>query len=64
MRFVRGTPADQLVTIEEIGRVAAFLVSGAGAPLSGSVIYATTAFTRWRRDALDMSFPNMKGRTR
>ena len=38
------TPAGQLVTIEEIGRVAAFLVSGAGAPLSGSVIYADNGF--------------------
>lgn len=31
------TPANQLVTIEEIGRVAAFLASDAGAPLTGSV---------------------------
>lgn len=31
------TPADQLVTIEEIGRVAAFLASGAGTLLFGSV---------------------------
>ncbi|TXH13195.1 MAG: SDR family oxidoreductase, partial [Gammaproteobacteria bacterium] len=38
------TPAGQLVTIQEIGRVAAFLVSGAGAPLSGSIIYADNGF--------------------
>lgn len=35
------TPADQLVTIEEIGRVAAFLASSAGTPLFGSVIAPT-----------------------
>lgn len=34
------TPAGKLVSIEEIGRVATFLVSDAGAPLSGSVVYA------------------------
>ena len=38
------TPAGQLVTIQEIGRVAAFLASGAGAPLSGSIIYADNGF--------------------
>lgn len=38
------TPAGRLVGIEEIGRVAAFLASGAGAPLSGSVIYADNGF--------------------
>ena len=34
------TPAQRLVTIEEIGRIAAFLASDAGAPMTGSVIYA------------------------
>ncbi len=34
------TPAGKLVSIDEIGRVAAFLVSDSGAPLSGSVVYA------------------------
>lgn len=38
------TPAGQLVTIEDVGRVAAFLASGAGAPLSGSIIYADNGF--------------------
>jgi len=38
------TPARRLVSIEEIGRVAAFLASDAGAPLSGSVIYADNGF--------------------
>jgi len=38
------TPAGRLVAIEEIGRVAAFLASGAGAPLSGSVVYADNGF--------------------
>lgn len=33
------TPAHRLVGIDEIGRVAAFLASDAGAPLSGSVTY-------------------------
>lgn len=38
------TPAGRLVSIEDIGRVAAFLASGAGAPLSGSVVYADNGF--------------------
>lgn len=38
------TPSHQLVDIEEIGRVAAFLASDAAAPLSGSVIYADNGF--------------------
>lgn len=38
------TPAGRLVTIEDVGRVAAFLASGAGAPLSGSVVYADNGF--------------------
>jgi enoyl-[acyl-carrier protein] reductase I len=38
------TPAGHLVSIEEIGRVAAFLASGAGAPLTGSVVYADNGF--------------------
>jgi enoyl-[acyl-carrier protein] reductase I len=38
------TPANQLVTIEQIGRVAAFLASDAGAPLTGSVTYADQGF--------------------
>ena len=38
------TPAGRLVGIEEIGRVAAFLVSDAASPLSGSVVYADNGF--------------------
>lgn len=38
------TPAQRLVDIEEIGRVAAFLASDAGAPLTGSVTYADGGF--------------------
>jgi enoyl-[acyl-carrier protein] reductase I len=38
------TPANQLVTIDQIGRVAAFLASEAGAPLTGSVTYADQGF--------------------
>ncbi|PZW39332.1 enoyl-[acyl-carrier-protein] reductase [NADH] [Humitalea rosea] len=38
-RAVERTPAHQLVTIEEIGRVAAFLASDGGKPLTGSVTY-------------------------
>ncbi|MCF3936725.1 enoyl-ACP reductase FabI [Acuticoccus sp. M5D2P5] len=38
------TPAGQLVTIEEIGRIAAFLASGAGGPMTGSVVYADNGF--------------------
>lgn len=38
------TPANRLVTIEQIGRVAAFLASEAGGPLTGSVTYADQGF--------------------
>lgn len=38
------TPAGRLVSIEEIGRVAAFLASDAGAPMTGSVVYADNGF--------------------
>lgn len=38
------TPAGHPVSIEEIGRVAALLASGAGAPLTGSVVYADNGF--------------------
>jgi len=38
------TPAGRLVSIDEIGRIAAFLASEAGAPLSGSVVYADHGF--------------------
>ena len=38
------TPAQRLVSIEEIGRVAAFLASDAGIPLTGSVTYADGGF--------------------
>lgn len=38
------TPAQRLVSIDEIGRVAAFLASDAGIPLTGSVTYADGGF--------------------
>ncbi|MFG1466357.1 enoyl-ACP reductase FabI [Xanthobacter sp. DSM 24535] len=38
------TPANQLVTIEQIGRVASFLASETAAPLTGSVTYADHGF--------------------
>ena len=38
------TPANQLTTIEQIGRVAAFLASDASGPLTGSVTYADQGF--------------------
>lgn len=38
------TPAQRLVDIDEIGRVAAFLTSDAGSPLTGSVTYADAGF--------------------
>jgi enoyl-[acyl-carrier protein] reductase I len=38
------TPAHRLVSIEEIGRVATFLASDAGIPLTGSVTYADGGF--------------------
>jgi enoyl-[acyl-carrier protein] reductase I len=38
------TPANQLVTIDQIGAVAAFLASQAGAPLTGSVTFADRGF--------------------
>lgn len=33
------TPAGQLIDIEEVGKVAAFLASDAGTPMTGSVVY-------------------------
>jgi enoyl-[acyl-carrier protein] reductase I len=38
------TPARRLVGIDEIGRVAAFLASDSGSPLTGSVVYADNGF--------------------
>lgn len=38
------TPAHQLVTVEQIGRIAAFLASEAGAPMTGSTSYADHGF--------------------
>jgi len=38
------TPAQRLVSVEEIGKVAAFLASDAGLPLTGSVTYADGGF--------------------
>ena len=38
------TPAQRLVGIEDVGRVAAFLASGAGSSLTGSVVYADGGF--------------------
>lgn len=38
------TPAKHLVTVAELGQVAAFLASDAGAPLTGSVTYADHGF--------------------
>jgi enoyl-[acyl-carrier protein] reductase I len=38
------TPANQLVTTDQLGRVAAFLASEAAAPLTGSVTYADQGF--------------------
>jgi len=38
------TPANKLVTIEQIGRIAAFLASPAAAPMTGSVTYADHGF--------------------
>ncbi len=38
------TPGRQLVDIEQIGRVAAFLASAGGAPMSGSVTYVDAGF--------------------
>lgn len=38
------TPAHQAVTIQEIGRIAAFLASEAAAPLTGSVTYIDHGF--------------------
>lgn len=40
----RRTPAGRLVALEEIGRIAAFLASDVGAPLTGSVVYADYGF--------------------
>ena len=38
------TPAGKLVSIEEIGRLAAFLATEAASPMSGSVVYADNGF--------------------
>jgi len=38
------TPAQHLVTIEEIGRIAAVLASDAGMTLTGSTLYADAGF--------------------
>lgn len=38
------TPTGKLVSIEEIGRISAFLASPAAGPMSGSVIYADNGF--------------------
>ena len=38
------TPAHQLVTVDQIGAVAAFLASEAATPLTGSVTYADRGF--------------------
>lgn len=38
------TPAGQLVSIEEIGTLAAFLATEAASPMSGSVVYADNGF--------------------
>lgn len=38
------TPAHQLVTIEQIGRISAFLASEAAAPMTGSTSYADHGF--------------------
>ncbi|MDK3016557.1 enoyl-ACP reductase FabI [Pseudodonghicola flavimaris] len=38
------TPSHHLVSIEEVGRIAAFLASEAAGPMSGSVIYADNSF--------------------
>ena len=38
------TPAQRLVEIEDVGRVAAFLASEAGSSLTGSVVYADGGF--------------------
>ena len=43
-RIRERTPANQLVTVDQIGRIAAFLASEAGAPLTGSVTYADQGF--------------------
>ncbi|RMH90962.1 enoyl-[acyl-carrier-protein] reductase FabI [Lysobacter pythonis] len=38
------TPANKLIDVAEIGRIAAFLASDAGAPMTGSVTYADAGF--------------------
>jgi enoyl-[acyl-carrier protein] reductase I len=38
------TPAHNLVTIDEIGRIAVLLASDAGRPLTGATIYADAGF--------------------
>lgn len=43
-RMRERTPAGQLVGIDEIGKVAAFLTSEAAAPMTGSVVFADGGF--------------------
>jgi enoyl-[acyl-carrier protein] reductase I len=43
-RIRERTPANQLVTLDQIGRLAAFLASDAALPLTGSVTYADNGF--------------------
>jgi enoyl-[acyl-carrier protein] reductase I len=43
-RMRERTPASQLVGIDEIGKVAAFLASEAAAPMTGSVVFADGGF--------------------
>ncbi|MBW8637613.1 enoyl-ACP reductase FabI [Hoeflea sp. WL0058] len=38
------TPANRLVTIEDVGKVAAFLASDDGASMTGSVVYSDNGF--------------------
>ncbi|MFP3563297.1 SDR family oxidoreductase [Paraburkholderia sp. SIMBA_030] len=43
-RGLARTPAQHLVTIEEIGRIAAVLASEAGMTLTGSTVYTDAGF--------------------
>ncbi|MEN5081536.1 enoyl-ACP reductase FabI [Bosea sp. TWI1241] len=43
-RMRERTPAGQLVSIDDIGKVAAFLASEAAAPMTGSVVFADGGF--------------------
>ncbi|OCC22483.1 enoyl-[acyl-carrier-protein] reductase [Croceicoccus estronivorus] len=38
------TPAHKLVSIEQVGRISAFLASGAAAPMTGSTVFADHGF--------------------